>query len=1125
MFTQIFLFEIRYRLRRPAFYIYFLVVLAFAFIGFSQGNFGAADKEVINSPHILAEFTATMSIFLLLVSSAIMGTPLYRDLEHNTKEYYLAYPITKGGYFWGRFLGSFVFVIAIAAAAVLGARLGCWAGPAFGWQAATRYGVNHWEYFLYPFLILTLPTLFFTSALFFGLVAVFRNVKVIYSSGLFFFLGYILANFFIHNIHDNTVIYLSDPFLQNAMRMSGSGSSADQLNHNVLRLSGLILYNRLLWVGVGTGVLAFTWWRFSFERFFSGRAAKDKGSAQSTPRAILTGFVPHIRLKGAYYRRTLASLTRIELLNIIRDNYFWIILSGGYIFLSFVFSHGPGRYGVHDYPRTIFFVDAFSDIFIFFIFLIIAFYTGETVHREKLTRFAAINDALPPPDWLLNLAKLLSLCILAGFLSLTPMLIGLPVQLLKGYTYFNFPQYFSSTVVIILPKLILMVFFCYAVQLIVNNKFAAHGIAITVWVAMFCLYIFGYFDYVQLLYSYTPQVWASDMDGIGHMVRPIVWFNTYWTLGGGLLIVLGGLFFARGVPRSAGERWRLALQRFRGATRIAVVGLLIGFLAVGAYTYYNISYRNEFITHWERNERNALAEKTLKHFASLPQPWITRLKMDIDLYPEKQEQRSHVWLAMTNKTGRIIDTLLVDGDGIDFEVKQEGRLLTYSCPLYFPRGKFSFFRSSKEPSDYRLYILPRAIRPGDTAQFEIQSTLAYPAFRNGLYATAALHNGTFTAGIIPGLGYDEGDEIGNNEIRRAHGLPAKQEVEIAWNDPVNRHLPATQMNADAIPYDLTVSTSAGQSVVACGRTDREWTDGDRHYYHFVQDRPGLYPPAAMLSARFAKYTDTVRLDSGRVVQLEILYHPQHAVNLPHFQRGMKDALRYYSRAFGPYPYDRLTLAESPAYGRREIATPGVIYIGEPEGWNADLRSPENWDYVYYVVAQQVAHQWWGNTAVPNNTLGAHVIDAGIPHYAALALLARQPDSANVKKALDFLGWDYGWGHRTDFDGERPLINSNKWYEWDSRAALQLFTLAQTIGTDSLNSALRDFYQQWAFRPGGPYPGVRDLYSTLATHIPDRFQGWFADSWFKAPTGPPVGPVVGPPAGPVVKSTPVAAARR
>jgi len=148
-----------------------------------------------------------------------MGVPLYRDIEHNTKEYYLSYPITKAGYFWGRWLGSFFFVVLISFGVYLGIYLGCKLGPALGWMSADRYGPNRFYFYLQPFLTIVLPSMFFTSSLFFGLVAVFRNVKVIYSSGMFLFLGYILADFFLNNIHNPKVIYLADPFLMNGLRM------------------------------------------------------------------------------------------------------------------------------------------------------------------------------------------------------------------------------------------------------------------------------------------------------------------------------------------------------------------------------------------------------------------------------------------------------------------------------------------------------------------------------------------------------------------------------------------------------------------------------------------------------------------------------------------------------------------------------------------------------------------------------------------------------------------------------------------------------------------------------------------------------------------------------------------
>jgi ABC-2 type transport system permease protein len=1101
MFLKLFLFEIRYRLRRPAFYVYFAVTLLFIILYFAKGDNGRAEKEWINSlPQVALNFTS-VSIMLMLVSSAIMGTPLYRDLEYNTKEYYLSYPITEAGYFWGRFLGSFLFTLLVSFTLVLGAWLGCALGPALGWQKAALYGPNHLSEYIYPWMILVVPTLFFTSAFFFGLVAIFRNVKVIYSSGLFFLLGYILANFYFHAIHNDTVIYLTDPFLQNGMRSMFNGLSGNELNHFRLPVTGLIGYNRLIWVSAGALMLGFTWWRFSFERFFSGRSSKDKTTESSVVLPQPTG-MPHIRLSGAYYRRTLLSLTRIELLNIIRDNYFWIILAGGYIFLSFVFWHGPGSFDVRNYPRTVFYIGAFTDIFIFFIFLIIVFYTGETVHREKLTRYAFINDALPPPDWVFNTAKLLSLCVLAVFLALTPMIIGLPVQFLKGYHHYNFSLYASATLLIILPKLIAMVLFCYAIHLIVNNKFAAHGVAISIWVTMFCLVTFNYFNYFPLLYSYVPFVRFSDMDGIGHMAAPIAWFDSYWTVAGLLGVVIAGLFFARGVSRSAGERLRLARQRFSGSARTGFFALLVVFLGLGGWVYYNVSFLNDYTTPWERAERKALVEKALKHYEHLPLPRITRLHLNLDLYPDLQREETNATITLINRNVEPIDTLLVDGDGLGFDISYNGTPLAYTCPLYFPRAKFNCFRSAGEPSDYRLYILPTAMKPGDTAIFQVHSTMAFRGFQNGLFAANALRNGMFSTGNLPGLGYDEGDEINDNEIRKNHGLGEKKDIAIPWNDSLGRLTLYNGVSADLIDYDLTVSTNADQTIQASGRLEKEWTEGGRHFYHFHQTSPGLYPPAIIASARYAQWKDTVTLYNGKLVQMEIDYHPEHAMNLKHFQDALRDGLRYYSLAYGAYPFDRITLVEASAYLAGDRSTPGTILIPEQPAWVADLRPRGKFDYPYYFAAIQLATQWWDHSVKPNATLASQIISSGIPRYAALALLAARKDSSDLAQALQFLGGDYDWGHRTDFDGERPLINANKFYEYDQRAALQLYALAQTIGTDSLNRALRSFHDEWAFRRVGPYPGAHDLYNALADHLPDSLRGWFSDAWFTAPTGRP-----------------------
>ncbi|HLI92584.1 MAG TPA: hypothetical protein VKU83_03205, partial [Puia sp.] len=102
MFREIFLFEIRTRIRRPAVYLYFLSLFVFTCFAFSTGSLPVGEREHINSPYLISFWCAAMSMMMTLVSSPVMGMALLRDIEFQTKDYYLTYPITRPGYFWGR---------------------------------------------------------------------------------------------------------------------------------------------------------------------------------------------------------------------------------------------------------------------------------------------------------------------------------------------------------------------------------------------------------------------------------------------------------------------------------------------------------------------------------------------------------------------------------------------------------------------------------------------------------------------------------------------------------------------------------------------------------------------------------------------------------------------------------------------------------------------------------------------------------------------------------------------------------------------------------------------------------------------------------------------------------------
>ncbi|HEY1166438.1 MAG TPA: hypothetical protein VGE90_14760 [Chitinophaga sp.] len=1098
MFIELFLFEIKYRLSRPAFYCYFFPVLVFAAVTFCKGMVPAGDGVHINAPAVLIQYSSILSFFLMLMSAFFMGVTLYRDIEHGVSEYYLSYPVSRPGYFWGRFLGSFVFVALTGAAILLGAWLGTLLGPLLHIQPADRYGPNRFIYYWQPYCTIILPNLFFTSALFFGLVSVFRTVKVIYSGAMFLFLGYLIGNFFLNNIHNLRVIYLSDPFLLNGLRIALNDWSPQQLNTAVLPFQGLLLQNRMIWMSIGLVIVLLTYWRFSFERFFRGAGAKRISAEHFTdmdkrwqPRSL------NVQFGGAYNGSMILNLTRIEVLNIVRDTYFWIILTGGYIFLSFVFFHGPGSYTVPDYPRTVYFMNVFIETFLFFIFLVVAFYTGETVHREKLTRYSFINDTLPPPTWIFNCAKLISLILLGLGLALTPVWIGLITQVVNNYTSYNLPMYASSELVMIIPRVLEYVLLCYAIHIAVDNKYLGHGIAVVIFVLLLGITKFGYADYCLLLYSYSPLVWASDMDGIGHMVKPLLWYNVYWTFAGAVLVVIGSLWYSRGTRSAFREKWKLAAQRFAGTARVGVIALSICFLTTGAYIYYNVSFLNEYLTPGEKKERAAIAEMKMKRYAALPLPSVTRIRMEVAAYPDQKKQETRAFCTIANKGNVPIDSLLLDGGIAEYKILANGEELSYTCPLYFRPGKFNPFRSSKEPSDYRVYQLPRRLNPGDTMTLELHCTLAFKGFQNGLYAAQLLDNGILTTGNLPAPGYDQGDELERADERKAYGLPQKKYIRILQDDPAGRMEPYNGFSADLISTDILMSVPEGQWALAPGVLKNEWSKAGRHFFHYVQDSPLVYMPYIVMSARYAIRTDTVQLQNGRLVPIRLCYYPMHDWNLSHFNMALKDGLHYFSKALGPYPFASLSLVETPSYGPSRISVPGVIGLAEPNmGWVADLRGRTAPDYLYFNAASQLARQWWNHEIAGNNTEGAKVIGQAIANYSALRLMEKRFGKTGARFMYDWIRGDYGWRRRIDFNGETPLLYGNESYIFNQKGTLVLYGLAETLGEDTLNAALSEFLGKWAFRNGGPYPGANDLYAVLKAHTPDSLRYYLTDTWEK-----------------------------
>jgi ABC-2 type transport system permease protein len=1095
MFNEIFRFEIKYRLRKLDTWLFFLFFFLAMAIGFAQSP-GGFRNTFVNSPAYITDTFAVSSIFMMVFTGAIMSGSLYRDIEYNVYESYLTFPISRNGYFWGRFLGSFLFVIVIGSALVWGAMAGPFIGLRLGWLSPNMVGPFHWVNYLQPFFCYVVPNLFLTSAIFFGLVAYARNTRVIYAGAIVLFFGYVLSSYVLERLPNKTWVYLVDPFAYQAERLRVGFYSPAEVKRSLVRIEGWMLVNRVLWGSIGMLILLGTWLRFSFARFFGGKENKQKSGVGAGVRHVTDERIPAVSVdfRHGYGRRVILSLAKTELTNIFRDNYFRIILLAAVVNMAFVFWVGGSiAYGVPDPPRTSRLLYSYASDFAYFPFLVILFFTGEALHREKASRFSAINDSLPPTDRMFYGSKLLALLTLPFLLAVLPMVVGIIVQLVKGYTHVHLSLYLSYCFGILLPKCLELLMFAFGIHVLINSKFAGHAVGGFIWCLLWLGNNGSVMNYNLLLYSFTPSFDFSDMDGIVPVVKPLLWFTLYWFFCGGLFVLLGALLYPRGVMASFGERVRLARERFGISAKLAGAVLLVGFLAAGAYNYYEVSYRGTYLTRGESTLRAVAFERQLKKYADDPLPSIVRYRLFTDIFPEELRTATRAEFTIVNRTMTSIRQLMLDGDEFaDYSLTCNGKEMPVEYPLIYPRATFSFFKPPWDTSMVRIYVFPRPLAPGDTVMLDLQSTKELAGFDNKWTPVDVLHNGTFFSGGLPDLGYDEDDELKDAQLRERYGLPKRRGTPPPRTDSegISRLL-FTGITGLA-SFDATISTSGDQVAVAPGTLERSWVENGRNYYHYVLDSPKNYFIFPVLSARYSILGDSVVLPNGKRVGIGIYYHPEHRENLERFLNGCKDGLRYYSSAYGAYPFKELRVLETVTGWSNSF--PNCIALGENNGWNSWFTAPDQFDFCYFNTALALARQWWIFQVTPNHTLGSNDIAEGLSKYGALMVYEKKVGRDKVWSFLRGELANYLQEHKYAFGNENPLLDSKNYFVSNMKAGLVLYGLRDFIGEDSLNAALKQFHDAYAYRDAPPYAGSGDLLGYIRKKVPDSLQYYLDDSW-------------------------------
>ena len=1093
MFKEIFLFEISYRLKRPATWAYFGILMLGGLIVAIGGNGPASEKVFVNSPIAIATMLSTISIFGIMLASAIMGVPVYRDIEHKTENYFFSYPISEKGYLLGRFCGSMSVLFMVSLGLQVGLIIGFMIGPYADYVEPARFtSFNLWWY-IQPTLMLYWTNFFFAGCIFFALVSSTKKVMLAYAGGAILFITYLITLTLTKDIENKDLVSLLDPFGLGTYSNIIRYWTPEEQNTMTVPFQGMLIWNRLIWVGLGVFALLYTLFKFDFQKFLNKNYTSKKKNDNLDEENAAAAFTKIPRVSKIFSKslniRLLFDLAFMEFKNIVRDNFFIAILIAAVLFLFFDAWFGFPIYGTPSLPLTYYMLEVKDFSYIILIFILIVFMTGEVLHRERNVNYDQIYGALPLPNRLVYGSKFLALVMISFVLVNMILVSGVINQIIKGYYNFEFGMYFTDLYLIEFPKYIIFVLLAFFVHSLVTKKFMGHVIAIAIWVLLFGLNQLANVDNNLYLYSYAPRYAVSDMNGFGHFAEPLFWFRTYWLACGGVLLVIGYLFWKRGTDSGSKARWQIAKERLNVRTISALVVFLLIFIGSGVFINYNTSTLNHYQTKKEGIKASAEYEKQLSKYYKIPQPKVIDVKVNADLFPEKRSAKIKVTYKMVNKSNEVINSLHLNW-GPEGLLKKEVNTFTIE-------GKKPKLTKRYKDFGYEIYAFDKPLQSNDTITMVLEVTGSYKGFPNEGYGSDIVYNGTFlNNNFFPSFGYDAGGELTSDQDRKKYNLPIKDYNLPAQNDKWGLENLLFNDDGDFITFEGTVSTAPDQIAIMPGYLQKEWEANGRKYYTYkMNDQLDFFYNIS--SARYAVDKEVWTGKSGEKVNIEIYHHPTHTYNIDRFIKSVKHSMDYYSENYGPYQYTQMRILEFPRYQDFAQSFPNTVPFAESFAWVGDFKDPNDLDYLYTITAHEMAHQWWGHQITPSATRGANQISESMAEYSSLMVMKKEYGVDAMQKFLKEELDRYLRSRANESKFEKTLLdNDNQAYVWYQKGGLILYGLQDLIGEKTLNNAFKAYMTEERFRQKAPFTTTLEWYDYMKKATPDSLQYYLEDSFKK-----------------------------
>ncbi len=369
--------------------------------------------------------------------------------------------------------------------------------------------------------------------------------------------------------------------------------------------------------------------------------------------------------------------------------------------------------------------------------------------------------------------------------------------------------------------------------------------------------------------------------------------------------------------------------------------------------------------------------------------------------------------------------------------------------------------------------LPGPVMPGETITLDIEFTSKLPRVfaRSGYFGDFFM-----VAQWFPKIGVFENGE---------------------WN--CHQYHSESEFYADFGTYEVDITLPQKYVVGATGKRINESAhpDGTRTLTYYQED---VHDFAWTACPDFVEFKESYSLTNPSVnTEITLLIHESHINQKERYLQALKNGLSFYSRNYGAYPYETITLVDPApgAAGAGGMEYP-TLFTGGTMAWlPKGILMPE------MVTIHEFGHNYWYGM-VASNEFEEAWLDEGINSYSEVKAMTEY--YGQNTSLINFMGIKIGdlamqrfrvlSGPHIDpiLKDSWSFINGNSYgTNVYSKAALMLLTLENYLGEDVMARVMKTFFERWSFR----HPYTQD-FITVAEEVSGQDLSWFFDNLLKKP---------------------------